>query len=284
MLLSEAIDKFLAYQKVRRGRPKSTIDTYRSQLRQFLKHTGDIHLDLLTVELVDEYAEKLSHHKPKTLKNKLTPIRSMIEHFYAKGVISIRKEAIELPRVEEIEANFLSDDEQQRMIEACFDARERAVIAFLITSGLRVSEFISLRIDDVYRRSVLVRRGKGGKPRTTYITEQAQQYLDIYLATAKDEQVWLFPNEHGEQLSRQYIAKLVARVAKRAGLHKKVSPHTLRHTFATNLLIAGARAEDVQPLMGHSNIRTTQIYMHFTNAYLKERYDLFSKPGHAQVL
>lgn len=299
--LNEAVEKFLEYQKVRKGRTIDTINTYRSALGQFVCFTGNIEVKDLTVELIDNYADTLVFHKPKTLKNKLTPIRSFIAYLYAKNHISLRKESIELPTVIEIEANFLDPSEQLRMYEACTivpvprpplppipiqnTKRELAIIYLLIASGLRVSELINLRVDDVYKRSILVRHGKGGKTRTSYITPEAEKHLIAYQESLiVDNQIWLFPNENGGQLSRQYVHKLVSRVAERAGIRKKVSPHTLRHTFATNLLMAGARAEDVQPMMGHTHIRTTQIYMHFTNAYLRHRYDEFTGPNSVPVL
>lgn len=292
--LSEAIDKFLDYQQVRKGRTVDTINTYRSALGQFLRYTGDIELSHLTIDIIDSYADTLAFCKPKTLKNKLTPIRSFLAYMYSRNHINIRAERVDLPQVKELEANFLDHEEQQRLLQACdhhanrnthASERERAIISFLIASGLRVSEFINLRVEDVYHRSVLVRNGKGGKTRTSYITPEVEAYLIAYQATITDEgPFWLFPNEDGGRLSRQYIAKLIAQVAKRAGIKKKVSPHTLRHTFATNLLMAGARAEDVQPMMGHTHIRTTQIYMHFTNAYLRGRYDQFTGPDASPVL
>lgn len=273
--LSDAIDKFLEYQSVRKGRTRTTINTYRSTLRQFLTYAGDISIADLKVELIDAYAETLSNFKPKTLRNKLTPIRSLVSYLYAKDKITLRKESIDLPTVNEIEANFLDASELQQMIDACRNVKERALILILVRSGLRVSEFINTRTEDVYDRSLIVRRSKGGKPRVTFITEDAELAIKALHDMFDEEQYWLFPSESGLRVSRQYICKVIHQIAKRAGIKKKVSPHTMRHTFATNLLMNGARVEDVQPMMGHKSIRTTLIYMHFTNAYLKERYDEF---------
>lgn len=271
--LSQATAKFLDYLHSRKGRSATTIDTYRSAISLFIKYAGDIPVSDLTVTMIDEYAETLGKYKPKTLRNRLTPIRSLIAYLYAKDIINIRKESIDLPTVVEIEANFLDDDEQRRLIEACSCIRDRALILCLIRSGLRVSELIDAHKDDMFDRSLVVRRGKGGKPRITFITEDADKAIREYHKSLKYDQTYLFPSEKGTKISRQYIHRIIVTTARRAGITKKVSPHTLRHTFATNLLRAGARIEDVQPLMGHTNMRTTRIYMHFTNDYLKGRYD-----------
>lgn len=273
LTLSEAIDKFLLYLTVRKGRSKDTIVTYRSTLGMFMQYCGDIDVSLLTVELIDTYADTLVGYKPKTLRNKLAPIRSLVAFLYAKEIINVRKESIDLPAVTEIEANFLDDEEQQKMLDACKDTRECALILCLLRSGLRVSELINARKDDLFDRSLVVRKGKGGKPRVTFISDDANNAIILYHREIGVDQVYLFPNKSGSKISRQYVSRLVTSVAQRAGITKKVSPHTLRHTFATNLLRAGARIEDVQPMMGHTNMRTTRIYMHFTNDYLKQRYD-----------
>lgn len=271
--LSHAIDRFLDYQKTRKGRTATTINTYRSALGIFLVFTGDIPISELSVKHVDDYADSLTGLMPKTLRNRLTPIRSMIGYLYSKDATNVRKESIDLPAVSEIEANFLDYDEQEQMIAVCQDEREKALILILISSGLRVSELINARTDDLFERSLIVRVGKGGKPRVTFITLEAEIAVNIYHEHLTYAQTYLFPSEGGSKISRQYIARLVTGIARRAGITKKVSPHTLRHTFATNLLRAGARIEDVQPMMGHANMRTTRIYMHFTNDYLKGRYD-----------
>jgi integrase/recombinase XerD len=271
---SEAVEQFLLYLGTRKARSKSTIDTYRSALGFFVAFVGDCNIDDITISRIDNYADSLSvfNYGSKTLRNKLTPIRSLIKYLYSRDYTSIRPESIELPVVVEIEANFLEPDEQERLIRACRNPRERALILFLLDSGVRVSELVNARTSDLYERTLAVRKGKGGKPRATFITEEANEAINIYHSTLHP-QTYLFPNAVGGQISRQYIARKVSEIAARACINKKVSPHTLRHTFATNLLRKGGRVEDVQPMMGHTNIRTTLIYTHFTNSYLHDRYD-----------
>lgn len=278
MNISEAIEQFLTYQKTRRGRTETTIITYRSMLGLFANSVGDIAVSCITLEMIDQYADKLQTGglKPKSIKNRLTAIRSFIAYLYSRSYVNIRPQAIDIPITKEIEANFLDFDEQNALISACTSQRDRAIVLLIIRSGLRVSELIDLRSDDIFDRSVVVRCGKGQKPRVTFITEDADEAVRLYHDSFKKLPEWCFPAQSGEKLSRQYVHRIIVTAATSAGIKKKVSPHTLRHTFATNMLRSGARVEDIQPMMGHSNIRTTLIYMHFTNDYLKQRYDEIS--------
>jgi integrase/recombinase XerD len=285
LLLDAAIFQFLEYQRVRKSRTVATINTYRSALNVFHRFVGNIDVSELSVRLVDRYADSLSSaYTEKTLRNKLTPIRSFFSYLYAKDITSIRPEKIDLPSVSEIEANFLDNEEQERLIAACNNVREKALILCFLRSGLRVSELINAHKDDLHNRSLIVRNGKGRKPRITFIDLDADQAIDAY-HVSMHPQTYLFPSAGGHKVSRQYIHRTVRECALRAGLTKKVSCHTLRHTFATNLLMRGARVEDVQPMMGHTNIRTTMIYMHFTNDYLHSRYDeIMQKPAYQPTI
>lgn len=271
---SEAVNQFLLYLRTRKGRSKTTIDTYKSALGFFVEFVEDCEVGDITIHKIDQYADSLAvfNYGQKTLRNKLTPIRSLVKYLYSREYIDLRPEAIELPVVDEIEANFLEPDEQQALISACRDARERALILFLLSSGVRVSELINAKTRDLYERTLAVKKGKGGNYRATFITKEAEQALHNYHASMPP-QTYLFPNASGGKISRQFVYKKVAEISARARIEKRVSPHTLRHTFATNLLRSGGRAEDIQPMMGHKNIRTTLIYTHFTNEYLHQRYD-----------
>lgn len=275
MSIEEAIDQYLMYQYHRKGRTESTIGTYRSVLNSFVAYTGSIPLGDLRVSTVDSYADYLLQFNfaQKTYRNKLTPVRSLVRYLYGKNLCDIRPESIDLPSTEETEANFLTREEQVAMVNACKNKRERALILTLIRSGVRVSELVNLRTADLYERSLIVRRGKGKKHRITFVAEDAELAIEEYHRSLDFEPAWIVCGQSGLQLTRQYVHRLVVAIAERADIKKEVSPHTLRHTFATNLLMDGARIEDVQKMMGHVNIRNTLIYMHFTNEYLKSKYD-----------
>lgn len=275
MFLSEAIEAFLVYLQHRKNRTDATIDTYRSALGLFMQHSGDILLEQLTPSLVDSYADYLIqfNYASKTYRNRLTPIRSMVKHFYSKNLIDMRPESIDLPQLEETEANFLTHEEQLKMVHYCRDLREKAIVLVLIRTGVRVSELINLLTEDLFDRSLIVRKGKGKKSRITFISEDAEKALSRYHSSLNFESKYLICGKTGKMLSRQYVNRLIVQIAERANIKKKVTPHTMRHTCATNLLHSGARVEDVQKILGHANIRNTLIYMHFTNDYLKCKYD-----------
>lgn len=275
---SDAISAFVDYKVYRRGSTESTRVTYNSILNDFLSHISCEEVEAITLDCIDSYIENAakSGYKPKTVKNKAVVIRSFIKWAYAKKLTDIRPESIELPRVQDIEANFLDYDEQEALLEAVECPRDYALVSLLLSSGLRASEASDVRTDDIFERSVIVRCGKGRKPRVTFITPECELAIEAYLKTKKKTH-YLLTNRSGDKLSRQYIHRVVHNAAVKAGIEKNVSPHTLRHSFCTNLLRNGARAEDVQPMVGHVNIATTRLYMHFTNDYLHDRYDEFSK-------
>ena len=257
----------------------TTKATYICILEDFIKSIKADTVSDLDILMIDNFIDTLSlkSYKPKTIKNKIVVIRSFIKFLYAKNLIDIRPEAIEIPRTVEVEANFLDEEEQCALIKSARNLRDKALIMTILSSGLRASEILNLKEDDLYRRSLIVSRGKGGKPRVTFIDPLTEKSIREYHHKREVDSVFVFTNSFGKPLSRQYLSRMISETALRAGIKKRVSAHTLRHSFATNMLRKGARIEDVQPLMGHSNISTTRLYMHFTNEYLRERYDMFNK-------
>nr|DAP16244.1 MAG TPA: SITE SPECIFIC RECOMBINASE XERD [Caudoviricetes sp.] len=274
-----ALFYFIQHKEAHRKATDTTKTTYSYILNDFIKSIKGNSVQDLNIVAIDDFIDSLAlrGYKPKTIKNKVVVIRSLIKFLYAKNLIDIRPEAIEIPRAPEIEANFLDQDEQIRLIDSAKSARDRALIMTILSSGLRASEVLNLKSGDLYQRSLIVSRGKGGKPRVTFISTETEKAIRMYHHAREVDSVYIFANSFGGPLSRQYLSRMISKTALSAGIKKRVSAHTLRHSFATNMLRRGARIEDVQPLMGHSNIATTRLYMHFTNEYLKERYDMFSE-------
>lgn len=277
--LERALFYFVKHKEAHGKATSTTKITYVSILEDFIKSIDAHVVEDLNILVIDNFIDTLSlrGYKPKTIKNKIVVIRSFIKFLYSKNLIDIRPEAIEIPRTVEVEANFLDEEEQCALIKSARNLRDKALIMTILSSGLRASEVLNLKSDDLYRRSLIVSRGKGGKPRVTFIDPLTEKSIREYHHKRKIDSVFVFTNSFGKPLSRQYLSRMISETALRAGIKKRVSAHTLRHSFATNMLRKGARIEDVQPLMGHSNISTTRLYMHFTNEYLRERYDMFNK-------
>lgn len=277
--LERALFYFVKHKEAHGKATGTTKITYVSILEDFIKSIDAHVVEDLNILVIDNFIDTLSlkSYKPKTIKNKIVVIRSFIKFLYSKNLIDIRPEAIEIPRTVEVEANFLDEEEQCALIKSARNLRDKALIMTILSSGLRASEILNLKEDDLYRRSLIVSRGKGGKPRVTFIDPLTEKSIREYHHKREMDSVFVFTNSFGKPLSRQYLSRMISETALRAGIKKRVSAHTLRHSFATNMLRKGARIEDVQPLMGHSNISTTRLYMHFTNEYLRERYDMFNK-------
>lgn len=277
--LERALFYFVKHKEAHGKATNTTKATYICILEDFIKSIKADTVSDLDILMIDNFIDTLSlkSYKPKTIKNKIVVIRSFIKFLYSKNLIDIRPEAIEIPRTVEVEANFLDEEEQFALIKSARNLRDKALIMTILSSGLRASEILNLKEDDLYRRSLIVSRGKGGKPRVTFIDPLTEKSIREYHNKREVGSIFVFTNSFGKPLSRQYLSRMISETALRAGIKKRVSAHTLRHSFATNMLRKGARIEDVQPLMGHSNISTTRLYMHFTNEYLRERYDMFNK-------
>lgn len=277
--LERALFYFVKHKEAHGKATNTTKATYICILEDFIKSIKADTVSDLDILMIDNFIDTLSlkNYKPKTIKNKIVVIRSFIKFLYSKNLIDIRPEAIEIPRTVEVEANFLDEEEQFALIKSARNLRDKALIMTILSSGLRASEILNLKEDDLYRRSLIVSRGKGGKPRVTFIDPLTEKSIREYHHKREVDSIFVFTNSFGKPLSRQYLSRMISETALRAGIKKRVSAHTLRHSFATNMLRKGARIEDVQPLMGHSNISTTRLYMHFTNEYLRERYDMFNK-------
>lgn len=273
--ISVLVEEWLIYIQHRKRRTDSTITTYRSVLGFFIDFAKDCKVSDLTVTMVDKYATSLLSQNlaPKTYRNRIIPIRSFVSYLFSKDYSNIHPDKIDTPPDPETEANFLTIEELDAMLRACKNMKERTLILFLANSGLRVSELVNLKCDDIYNRSVIVRLGKGKKSRVTFINHETDEAVKLYHRSLDVDSAYVFPNKFGNTISRQYVTRLISVISQRAHIKKEVSAHTMRHTFATSMLMKGASAEEVQKMLGHANIRTTLIYLHFTNEHLHSRYD-----------
>lgn len=275
MLLSEAKSAFL-YKLRKKNRPETTIGTYDKILRQFIGVVGNKDVSSLSMKDVDLFEDFLFKRDcvVKTRRNKLACVRSLVRYLYIEDLTTIKPERIELPEIRHVEANFLTKEEARRFVSVIKDVRDRAMMLCFLTTWVRVTELLNIQLDDLHARSIIVRSGKGGQPRVVFINEEAEQAIALYLKLRGDEPGPLFLNKYGHKFTDgRAIRKSICKYAQEAGIRKRMSPHTLRHTGATGFLTDGGNLEVAQKILGHTSIRTTMIYLHFTNEYLKQNYE-----------
>lgn len=298
--MSDALVAFLEHLEVEGGRSQRTIDNYRLYLERFIDFAGDIAVVNITTELVRQYRLWLNRYKNDngdsllliTQNYHLVALRGFLTYLSRRDIASLAADKIVLPKTTRRQVTFLHYDEVMRLIaQIPLDSeqglRDRAIVELLFSSGLRVSELVALNRDHINlkRREFMV-RGKGQKDRPVFISEAAAEQVAAYLSARQDTLPALFlsyskhqrqPSLSGDfrRLSARSIQRLVAHYARLAGITKHVSPHTMRHSFATDLLMNGADLRSVQSMLGHSSIATTQIYTHVTDQHLKSVHERF---------
>ncbi|MFZ1301029.1 MAG: site-specific tyrosine recombinase/integron integrase [Candidatus Microsaccharimonas sp.] len=297
--MSDYVLDFIEHLEVEGGRMPKTAENYEFYLNRFIEFSGDIKVADIDSELVRKFRLWLNRHQNErgeslamiTQAYHLIALRGFLKYLSRRDIPSLSPDKIELPKTARKQVTFLHYDELQRLIEQINVAeeaglRDRAIIELLFSSGLRVSELVNLNRDHINtkRREFMV-RGKGQKDRPIFISQTAADWVDQYLAMRQDTLAPLFisysrnteTNMSGDyrRLTARSIQRAVTKYARLAGITKHVSPHTMRHSFATDLLMNGADLRSVQSMLGHSNISTTQIYTHVTDAHLKEVYDKF---------
>ncbi|OJU88032.1 hypothetical protein BGO17_03600 [Candidatus Saccharibacteria bacterium 49-20] len=297
--VSDYILDFIEHLEVEGGRMPRTAENYEFYLNRFVEFAGDITPDQITAELLRKYRLWLNRYKSLdgnelamiTQSYHLIALRGFLKYFSRRDIPSMAPDKIELPKTHRKQVTFLHYDEVVRLLEQVdtneeSGLRDRAILELLFSSGLRVSELVNLNRDHINtkRREFMV-RGKGQKDRPVYISESAADWVEQYLAIRQDTLAPLFisysknveANTSGDyrRLTARSIQRMVSKYARLAGITKHVSPHTMRHSFATDLLMNGADLRSVQSMLGHSNIATTQIYTHVTDAHLKDVYEKF---------
>jgi site-specific recombinase XerD len=300
MLFRKAKTDFLEYLEIEQNRSQKTIQNYDHYLTRLLDFAGDdIKISDITPELVRKWrlwlnrlGTNVSDELGKTTQNyHLIALRGFLKFCAKRDIPALTPDKIELARTKRKQVTFLNEEELARLfaqpdINKEVGLRDRAILELLFSSGLRVSELVGLDRDHVNlkRREFMV-RGKGQKDRPIFISPAAAEWVTDYLNERQDNAPPLFIRYSGrksvdnsgdyQRLTARSIQRLVAQYALLAGITKHVSPHTLRHSFATDLLMNGADLRSVQAMLGHSNIATTQIYTHVTDPHLKDVHERF---------
>ena len=300
--LSEQLRTFLENLELSKGRSALTVRNYEFYLRRFIDWADDPDPKNITQDTIHRYRLYLNRledpHRGALKKNTqnyhLIALRSFLKYLARNDIKTLSSEKIELAKQGTREVSFLDQADLERLMHApdiadtapLVKLRDRAILRMLFSTGLRVSELASLKRDQVsLERDELTIRGKGDKLRIVFVSGQARSVLREYLDARQDTCPFLFirhdrgrgrknPEDVGA-LTPRSIERLVHQYSLIAGITKKISPHTLRHSFATDLLMNGADLRSVQSLLGHSSITTTQIYTHITNQQLKEVFNAF---------
>ncbi len=297
--LSELVTDFLEHLEIEQNRSPKTIANYDHYLRRLVEFADDCDIAKLDAEMVRQWRLHLNRLKDvsgnpltKTTQNyHLIALRSFLKYLAKRDILALDSAKIELAKTVRPQVTFLDTAEVERLLAAVDTSsapglRDRAVIELLFSGGLRVSELVGLDREHINleRREFMV-RGKGQKDRPVFISDQAAEWIGRYLDIRNDPGKPLFIHYSGSQseedggmytrLTVRSVQRLVKRYAVAAGITKDVTPHTLRHSFATDLLQNGADIRSVQGLLGHANIATTQIYTHITDPQLKAVHEKF---------
>ncbi|HAS81013.1 MAG: Integrase/recombinase [Candidatus Nomurabacteria bacterium GW2011_GWE1_32_28] len=291
--------EFLEYLEIEKGSSLKTVENYDRYITRFLEFIKVKDVKDITDENVREFRLFLNRQcagnnrqngetlKKKTQNYYLIGIRGFLKYLAKKKIESLPAERIELAKVPERQLDLITHTELERLLSApegndIKSLRDRAILQLLFSTGLRVSELCSLTRDMAFSAGEFSIRGKGSKVRVVFVSEEANKCINEYLKNRKDMDDALFVKVSKEKsinekegLARRSIERIVKHYAIKAGISKKVTPHIIRHCFATDLLQNGADIRSVQIMLGHSNIATTQIYTHVTDKQLQEVHRKF---------
>lgn len=298
--ISELKQQFLEYIEIEKGRAVNTVASYDRYISRFISFTKVRTVEDVTENKLREYRLWLNRQSTgnnkatgQTLKKKtqnyyLIALRAFLKYLAKRNIKTLSPEYIELAKVGERHLDLITPDELKRLLDApkgddLKSLRDKAIMELLFSTGLRVSELCSLTCDIDLRADELSIRGKGEKIRVVFFSNEAKQAVKKYLEKRTDQEEALFvkvevkESAKGEEsgLTRRSIERIVKQYAIKAGISKKVTPHVIRHCFATDLLSNGADLRSVQMLLGHANIGTTQIYTHVTDSELKRIHKEF---------
>lgn len=296
--LNELIEQFLEYLEIEKNRSAQTVRNYNFYLKRFAKWASDVLPSAITQEKIRQYRLWLNRLKDKTGKElkkntqnyHLIALRAFLKYLAKRDIKTLSAEKIELSKTPERVVDFLEGSDLERLLEApttidlpdIIKKRDKAILELLFSTGLRVSELANLKKEQVnLKKDEFTVRGKGDKPRVVFLSSQAKYWLKQYLDVRNDLSPYLFiSHDRAHQksempLTPRSVERLVKKYSKVAGITKKVTPHTLRHSYATDLMMNGADIRSVQAMLGHSSITTTQIYTHITNQQLRDVHKAF---------
>lgn len=305
--LLKNVDQFLTYLEVEKGSSPLTIRNYKHYLNRFVdwmskkgieQELAGINSDVVTA--FRQYLNRLPGTKGETMSRRtqayhVIALRSFLKWLIKNDKNVMSPDKIDLPKQADRQVQFLSGEEVERLLNApslskINGKRDKAILEMLFSTGLRISELVKLDIESIdFDRKEFGVLGKGGRSRAVFLSTRAAEWLQVYINARKDHFKPLFIRHSGKhdpatedekmRITPRSVQRMMMKYSKKVKLPFTATPHVLRHSFATDLLMAGADLRSVQEMLGHKNISTTQIYTHVTNKHLKDIHEAFHGRG-----
>lgn len=280
--MNENLENYRNYLKYERAYSDNTVGAYMNDLNKYEEFLKKDILESDTEDL-EKYLKYIKNLESTTVAHKITSIKSYFNYNIKRGIVSVNPaDKVSRPKLTKHLPEYLTEEEVGKLLDvevkSPYDYRNKTILELLYSSGIRISELVNIKTPNYDSEECLIRiMGKGSKERIVPLGDYAVNIMNDYMNNYrplinKKHTDYVFINNRGDKISRQFIFKVIKKEALKKGIKKDISPHTLRHTFATHLLKNGADLRIIQELLGHENISTTQIYTHVTNNKLKSDY------------
>ena len=281
----EFIDDFSNYLKYDKNYSNNTVESYIRDIRYFLDYVNKEIIDINKNDIDDYITFNLTKYNESSLNRIIASIKGFFKYLSTfKGFINISEDVECLKRKKTL-PKYLSIEEVDQLLDielnTAFDYRNKAILELMYATGLRASELINLDLQNIDLVNMVVNvYGKGKKERIVPLSKIAVNYLDLYINNYRSELLvknnnpkdTLFLNNHGLRMTRQGLYKMIGKIAKEKNINKEITPHVLRHSFATHMIECGADIRSVQELLGHENVITTEVYTHLADNFIKNSY------------
>ncbi len=283
--MNENLENYRNYLKYERAYSDNTVGAYMNDLNKYEEFLKKDILESDTEDL-EKYLKYIKNLESTTVAHKITSIKSYFNYNIKRGIVSVNPaDKVSIPKLTKHLPEYLTEEEVGKLLDvevkSPYDYRNKTILELLYSSGIRISELVNIKTPNYDSEECLIRiMGKGSKERIVPLGDYAVNIMNDYMNNYrplinKKHTDYVFINNRGDKISRQFIFKVIKKEALKKGIKKDISPHTLRHTFATHLLKNGADLRIIQELLGHENISTTQIYTHVTNNKLKSDYETY---------
>ena len=288
--IDNLIEEFLRYLLIDKGYSKNTISSYKQDLDKFSKYFKNKDINSIDTNGLKDYIRSLNLNE-KSISRIISCLKSFYKFLIIEKIVKNNPtDGLYMPKIKKSLPNILSIEDVDKLLniklDDDFSYRNKAMIELMYATGLRVSELVNLKINDIdFSQDIIRIVGKGSKERIVPIGDYSKDYLEAYIykhranLLKKYQSEYIFLNNHGKQMTRQGFFKIIKKIATDVGIISEISPHTLRHSFASHLLKYGADLRTIQELLGHSDISTTQVYTHIANEELRKNYDEYHPHG-----